>query len=138
MFIVVAIIAVIVAWGFRWERHKALRRLRESYSQLAQKYAKAGWQHHWRASLGGQQIVTFGDARGYRTVRLESSEMTRVAEDEGRMRVKYELAAASPWLPVEPDPQVSELERLADEKGSPLLESPPPWPLAIDLHPMRP
>jgi hypothetical protein len=64
--------------------------------------------------------------------------LERVAEDERRMRFKYERAAASPWLPIEPDPQVSELERLADEKGSPRSMSPPAFPLALDPHPMTP
>jgi hypothetical protein len=138
MLVLVAIVALIMGGVSRWERRKELLRLSGSYSLWAERYARAEWFHSWVASRGEHLIVTFGDARGYRTVRLEVSELEKVAEDERRMRVKYERAAASPWLPVEPDPRVSELERLADEKGSPRSMSPPAYPNALDLHPMRP
>jgi hypothetical protein len=101
-------------------------------------YAKAESFHEWAASLGEHLFVTFGDVRGYRTVRLEVSELKKLANDERLMRIKYERAAAYPWLSIEPDPRVSELERLADVKGSPRSKSPPAFPLSLDPHPMRP
>jgi hypothetical protein len=138
VFILVAVLALIMAGLAQRERRRELLRRSKSYAQLAQRYAKAEWFHEWAASLGEHLIVTFGDARGYRSVRLEFSELKKVAEDEGLMRMKYERAAAAPWLSIEPDPRVSELEKLADEKGSPRSMSPPAFPLAVDPHPIRP
>ena len=138
MLILVAIVALIMTGLAQRERRRELLRRSKSYAQLAQRYAKAESFHEWAASLGEHLIVTFGDHRGYRTVRLEVSELKKVAEDEGLMRMKFERAAAYPWLPIEPDPRVSELERLADKKGSPRSMSPPASPLALDLHPMSP
>ncbi len=138
MLILVAIVALIMSGLAQRERRRELSRRSQSYDLLAQRYAKAEWFHDWAASLGEHLIVTFGDGRGYRTVRLEVSELEKVAEDEGRMRIKYERAAASPWLPIEPDPRASELERIADEKGSPRSMSRPAWPIVLDPHPIRP
>jgi hypothetical protein len=138
LLILVAVIALVMGWQVRRERQRELLRRSQSYGLLAQRYANAEWFHEWAASLGEHLFVTFGDVRGYRTVRLEVSELKKVAEDEGRMRITYERAAATPWLPIEADPGVDELERLADEKGSPRSMSPPPWPSALDPHPMRP
>jgi hypothetical protein len=138
LLILVAVVALVMGWQVRRERQRELLRRSQSYGLLAQRYAEAEWLHEWAASLGEHLIVTFGDARGYRTVRLEVSELKKVAEDEGRMRIKYERAAAAPWFRFEPDPRVSEIERLADEKGSPRSMSPPAWPLALDPHPMSP
>ena len=122
----------------RWERRRELSRRGQSYALLARRYAHAEWFHEWAASLGEHLYVTFGDGRGYRTVRLEVSELKEVAEDERLMRRKYERAAACPWLPIEPDPSVSELERLADEKSSPRSMSPLAFPVVLDPHPIRP
>jgi len=138
MLILVAIVALIMSGLAQRERRRELLRRSESYDLLAQSYAKAEWFHEWAASLGEHLIVTFGDDRGYRTVRLEVPELKKVAEDEGRLRIKYERAAASPALPIEPEPRASELERIADEKGSPRSMSPPAYPVALDPHPMRP
>ena len=136
--ILVAVVALAMGWQVRRERQRELLRRSQSYGLLAQRYAKAEWFHEWAASLGEHLFVTIGDARGYWTVRLEVSELKKVAKDEGRMRIKYERAAASPWLPIEADPGVGELERLADAKGSSQSMSPPPYPIALDPHPMRP
>ncbi len=138
LLILVAVVALVMGWQVRRERQRELLRRSQSYGLLARRYAEAEWLHEWAASLGEHLIVTFGDARGYRTVRLEVSELKKVAEDEGRMRIKYERAASAPWFRIEPDPRVSEIERLADEKGSLRSMSPPAWPLALDPHPMSP
>jgi hypothetical protein len=114
VFILVAVLALIMAALAQRERRRELLRRSKAYAQVAQRYAKAEWFHEWAASLGEHLIMTFGDARGYRSVRLEVSELKKVAEDEGLMRTKYERAAAAPWLSIEPDPRVSELEKLAD------------------------
>ena len=135
--ILVAIAALIMTGIAERERRRERLRLSKSYAQLAQRYAEAEWFHEWAASLGEHLFVTFGDVRGYRTVRLEVPELKRVAEDEGLRRMKYERAAQNPWLPVEPDPSMSVLERLADEKGS-LPSMSPPTSVALDPHPMRP
>jgi hypothetical protein len=138
MIILVAIVALIMTGIAERERRGEQLRRGKSYAQLAQRYAKAESFHEWAASLGKHLIVTFGDVRGYRTVRLEVPELKKVAEDEGLMRMKYERAAENPWLPIEPDPRVSELERLADEKGVPQSMSPPTFPLVLDPHPTSP
>jgi hypothetical protein len=136
--ILAAIVAVIMAELAQRERRRELLRRSRSYAELAQRYAKAESFHEWAASIGEHLIVTFGDVRGYRTVRLEVSELKKVAEDEGLMRMKYERAAAAPWLSIEPDPGVSALEKLADEKGSARSISPPAFPIALDPHPVSP
>jgi hypothetical protein len=136
MLILVAIAALIMTGLAQRERRKELLRRSLFYDQMAQKYAKAESFHEWAASLGEHLIVTFGDARGYRTVRLEVPELMKVAQDEGLMRIKYEEAAAYPWLSVDADSRVSELERLADEKDSPRSMSAPAFPNALDPHPM--
>jgi hypothetical protein len=136
--ILVATVAVIMAGLIQWQRRRELLRRSQFYSQLAERYAKAETFHEWAASLGEHLIVTFGDARGYRAVRLEVSDLKKLAEDEALMRMTYERAAAAPWQPIEPDPHPSELERLADVQRSPRSMSPPALPLALDPHPMRP
>jgi hypothetical protein len=138
MLILVAIVALIMTGFAHSERRRELLRRSKSYTRMAYRYAKAESFHEWAASLGDYLIVTFGDVQGYRTVRLEVSELKIVAEDERLMRITYERAAASPWLFREPDPCVSELERIADEKGAPRSMSPPAFPLALDPHPMSP
>ena len=138
LLILVAVVALILGGLARWERRRELSRRGQSYALLARRYAHAEWFHEWAASLGEHLYVTFGDGRGYRTVRLEVSELKEVAEDERLMRRKYERAAACPWLPIEPDPSVSELERLADEKSSPRSMSPLAFPVVLDPHPIRP
>jgi hypothetical protein len=72
------------------------------------------------------------------SIQLEVSELKKLAEDERLMRIRYERAAANPWLSIEPDPRVSELERLADEKGAPRSMTPPAFPVALDPRPMSP
>jgi hypothetical protein len=138
MLILVAIVALIMTGIAERERRSERLRRSKSYAQMAQNYAKAESTHELAASLGEHLIVTFGDVRGYRTIRLEVPELKKVAEYEGLMRMKYERAAENPWLPLEPDPGVSELERLADEKGVPWSMSPPIPPVALDPHPMSP
>jgi hypothetical protein len=136
MLVLVAFISLIIAGLAHWMRRRELLRRSQTYAQLAERYAKAESFHEWAASLGEHLIVTFGDVRGYRTVRLEVSELRKVAQDEGFMRMQYEEAAASPLVSIQPG--ISELERLADVKGSPRSMSPPAFPLALDSHPMGP
>jgi hypothetical protein len=124
--ILVAIVALFMEGLARRERQRELLRRSQSYALLAQKYAKAESFHKWWASLGERLNANFGDARGYRTVLLEVSEVEKVAKEEELMRMKYERAAAAPWFPIEPDPRVSEIERIANERGSPRSMSPQP------------
>ena len=135
MLILVALVALVMGGLARRERQRELLRRGQSYALLAQRYAKAESFHKWWASLGERLNATIGDARGYRTVLLEVSELERVANEEGLMRMKYERAAAAPWFHIEPDPRVSEIERLADEKGS--LRSMSPQPGLSSLIPIR-
>jgi hypothetical protein len=104
MLILVAIVALIMTGFALSERRRELLRRSKSYTRMAHRYAQAESFHEWAASLGDYLIVTFGDVRGYRTVRLEVSELKIVAEDERLMRIRYERAAANPWLFREPDP----------------------------------
>ena len=51
----------------------------------------------------------------------------RLADDSGRLKRAYEIAAATLWLPVQSPRGLLEFERIADEQGAMRTATPPSW-----------
>jgi hypothetical protein len=128
----------------RWQRWQSAAFDRQhEYHIMGRMYARAEAYHRKTAATGETLTLSSGNPEGWVTLRLRGSELLRLAEEEGRLRRKYEGAASHLWDTVEPDPSPSVIEKLADEKG--LVRTPQvpsgvktrPWPFTLGKIELR-
>jgi hypothetical protein len=124
LFVLVAIAAVVMAGVAAWQRRQRwlrwqpeLENRTRSYLADAAMYARAESSYLKAAASGKTSTIFYCNSEGWVTLRLRGAELGRVAKEKGRLRLKYEHAAAHPWLSIEPDPSPNVIDKLVEEKG---------------------
>jgi hypothetical protein len=136
LLILVAIVALIMGGWVARRRHQIWQRQQQVWNALAPEYR--GFAERWArieasylesAATGKAIRGVVGDEKGWRVYQLGPAEHKRMAAHSGRLKRKYEQAAASPWLPFQLEPELAESEasRIADEQGAVPTAEPPPW-----------
>jgi hypothetical protein len=135
LLILVAIVALLLGgWAAR-RRHQIWQRQQQVWAELAREYrdlAERCAQREARAfesaATGKTDRAAIGWAgKGGCEIRLRPAEHKRIAAEQGRLKRKYEQAAASPWIPIGAADLGHETLRIAEEQGVVWTAEPPPW-----------
>jgi hypothetical protein len=125
--IIVAITALFMGGMVATQRHQVSILREREYRDRAAMYAISEISHLLDAATGKSSRGVIGDGIGFRVVHMGPDEHERLAAYFGRLKRKYENAAETPWLPVEPPRGADEPSKIADEQGAMRTRKPPLW-----------